>query len=349
MIRKYSESDREAFEAFVSGHKNGSFMQSSFWPLVKKEWQSVILLSVDENGAIKGTISVLVRKMPIPLFNVVVAYAPRGPVCDYTDLGTFKELTDAAALEAKKMGACVLKMDPDKPFDDEELVAAAKALGLKITVHGLAYENMQPICNHKIDLTAVGGSEGAMKYFNSRTRNHIRTAEKRGAAVAEGTEKDVPEFYEVIKETEERKSISLRDEGYYYRMLESIPAENLLFLVARVEDRMIAGAIFILYGKTVTYSYSAMANDCSHYNAMYLIQKDIISLGSDRGFEVYDMGGVDGNHPDEGVAVFKQNFGGRVIRNIGELDKPIKRFKYWLFNFSLGTGRKFLRLFKRKK
>lgn len=348
MIKRYSESDREAFEAFVSGHKNGSFMQSSFWPLIKKEWQSFILLSVDNDGNIKGTISVLVRKMPIPLINVAVAYAPRGPVCDYSDLETMRELIDGAALEAKKMGACVLKMDPDRPFDDEELIAAAKALGLKITVHGLAYENMQPICNHKIDLKAVGGSQGAMKYFNSKTRNQIRSAEKRGAVVTEGTEKDVPEFYEVIKETEERKSISLRDEGYYYRMLENIPAENLLFLVARAEGRMIAGGIFILYGKTVTYSYSAMANGCSHYNAMYLIQNMIIGLGADGGFEVYDMGGVDGNHPDEGIAVFKANFGGRVIRNIGELDKPIRRFKYWIFNFSLGTGRKLLRFFKRK-
>ena len=349
MVRLYEEADKIKYEKFVTAHKNGSFLQSSFWGQIKKEWENVILISENENGEIKGAVSLLIRRMPIPVFKVTVAYAPRGPVCDYNDYETFNELISAAKAEAKKRGACLLKFDPDKSYLDSELISAAKAHGLKIKVHGLAYENMQPICNHKINLSEFENEEDIIKKLNYKTRNQIRSGEKRGAVVVNGSEKDIPEFYEIIKETEARKNIALRNEEYYYKMLKEIPSEHLVFLLAKAEDKVIAGAIFIIYGKTVTYSYSAMANGVSKYNANYVIQHEILKEGVRRGCEIYDMGGVDGNNLSEGVAVFKKNFGGEVIRNIGELDLVMKPFEYFLFNFSIGTGRKILKLIKRKK
>lgn len=348
MIEKYSKVDKAAYEEFVTSHENGSFLQSSFWPSVKKEWKNEIIVSKDENGKINGTLSLLIRRMPVPLFNVTVAYAPRGPVCDYTDTETMRALISEAKAVSKSYGACVVKCDPDKSYENAELISAAKALGLKIKVHGLAYENMQPICNHKIDLSKANHPLD-LQFFCSKTRNLIRTANKRGAELYYGTKDDIDEFYEIIKETEARNGISLRNAEYYRRMLDVIPKENLLFILVKAEGRVIAGGIFILYGKTITYSYSAMANGVGKYNAMYLIQYEIMRYGVENGYDIYDMGGVDGNDLTEGIAVFKANFGGGVIRNIGELDAVIKPFEYFLFNFSLGTGRKILKALRRKK
>ena len=347
MVRGYVENDRERYEKFVASHENGSFLQASFWPSVKKEWKNEIIISENENGEINGALSLLIRKMPVPLFNVTVAYAPRGPVCDYTDIQTASELINKAKEVAKGYGACVVKCDPDKSCENGQLKALAKALGLKIKVHGLAYENMQPICNHKIPLNEIKCE--VIDFYNSKTRNKIKTGLKRGTEIFYGTKEDLPAFYEIIKQTEERKNISLRDMDYYNRMFEVIPPENMLFILARAEGRVIAGGIFILYGKTITYSYSAMATDAGHYHAMHLIQHEIMSYGVKNGYDVYDMGGVDGNDLKEGVAVFKSNFGGGVIRNIGELDAVIKPLEYFIFNFSLGTGRKILRAIRKKK
>ena len=347
MIEKYSKVDKDAYEAFVTSHENGSFLQSSFWPSVKKEWKNEIIVSKDENGKINGTLSLLIRRMPVPLFNVTVAYAPRGPVCDYTDTETMRALITEAKAVSKSYGACVVKCDPDKSYENAELISAAKELGLKIKVHGLAYENMQPICNHKIPLNEIKCD--VIDFYNSKTRNKIKTGLKRGTEIFYGTKEDLPAFYEIIKQTEERKNISLRDMDYYNRMFDVIPKENMLFILARAEGRVIAGGIFILYGKTITYSYSAMATDAGHYHAMHLIQHEIMRYGVENGYEIYDMGGVDGNDLKEGVAVFKSNFGGGVVRNIGELDTVIKPFEYFLFNFSLGTGRKILKTLKKKK
>ena len=54
---KYNE-----FDEFCAKHPHGAFQQSPRWGLVKTEWDNEVVVSRDENGAIKGGIFVLIRK-----------------------------------------------------------------------------------------------------------------------------------------------------------------------------------------------------------------------------------------------------------------------------------------------
>ena len=55
----------------------------------------------DKNGEIKGTMSILLRKVPV--INRHIMYAPRGFVCDIHDKETLKELTQKARRNSQKI------------------------------------------------------------------------------------------------------------------------------------------------------------------------------------------------------------------------------------------------------
>ena len=88
------------FEAFIEAHPKGHFLQSKLWAPVKPDWTWEGILSRDDQGRIRGAMSVLIRKMPGVPYKLM--YAARGPVCDLEDAEALKDLTDGAAHLAKK-------------------------------------------------------------------------------------------------------------------------------------------------------------------------------------------------------------------------------------------------------
>ena len=86
------------YETFCLNHPKGAFQQSVNWAKVKKDWLHEVVVSRDENGKIIGGVSVLIRK--IGPFGMM--YAPRGPVCDYTDKTVMADLISGIKAIAKK-------------------------------------------------------------------------------------------------------------------------------------------------------------------------------------------------------------------------------------------------------
>ena len=82
------DSNREKYIEFLQKHKKGHFLQSPEWAKVKSEWTNEVILVEDENGNIKGSMSLLIRRFK----NIAsIMYSPRGPVCDPHDKETFQE------------------------------------------------------------------------------------------------------------------------------------------------------------------------------------------------------------------------------------------------------------------
>ena len=69
------------YEAFVQNHPKGHFAQSVEWAKLKTEWQFEAVIERDEQGAIAGTMGLLIRKVP----GTAIMYSCRGPVCDLHD------------------------------------------------------------------------------------------------------------------------------------------------------------------------------------------------------------------------------------------------------------------------
>lgn len=109
LLKKDSSMCRDEYEAFVEAHPAGNIMQSLCWPYVKRNWHYEALI-YRRGLQIAGTMLVLMRK--IPVLGQTLLYAPRGPVCDYTDMETLQGLMTGARHLARERNAYLFRMDP---------------------------------------------------------------------------------------------------------------------------------------------------------------------------------------------------------------------------------------------
>lgn len=113
-------------EEFLQRHPKSHFLQSAKWASVKDNWKHEFITVRNENGAVIGTMSILLRKVPI--LNRYMMYAPRGFVCDKEDKETLKKLTIEAKKIAKRYHAFIFRLDPDIPKEDKEFRQTMEAL-----------------------------------------------------------------------------------------------------------------------------------------------------------------------------------------------------------------------------
>ena len=124
--------EMQKYEDFVKKHPKGHFAQSLKWAKLKKEWKHEIVTVEDENGNIKGSMLLLIRK--IPIFKSTIIYSPRGPVCDIHDEDTFTKLIKKAEQVVKKNKGFILKMDPDILNSDMTFKNIAKNNGAGMNI-----------------------------------------------------------------------------------------------------------------------------------------------------------------------------------------------------------------------
>jgi len=336
--------DRGKYEKFVQAHPKGHFMQSLKWAQVKSNWHNEIITVEDRQGDIKGSMSLLIRKLP--LVNYTIMYSPRGPVCDMHNKDTIKELIDKAKDTARKYKSYVLKIDPDIEKDDTKFAEIAKELKMKIKNDSKDFEGAQPRFVFRLDLRNKTEEELLMS-FHHKVRYNIRLAVRKGVEIRIGTKEDIPEFHRVMVETGLRDNFVVRSAEYFEKMLDCLGPDNIRLYLAYYQGKLIAGTIAILYGNKCWYLYGASSN--RHRNVMpnYLLQWEMIKWALENNCDIYDFRGVSGNldenHPLYGLYRFKKGFGGKFTEFVGELDYVFNPFIYVIVEKSGAIYRKLRR------
>ena len=310
-------------DEFMQAHPKGHFMQTEVWAKVKKDWKSRMITVKDENGAIKGAMLLLIRKVPI--FPYRIMYAPRGPVCDINDFDTLNELTKQARLIAKENKVYVLKIDPDVESDQTEFLDIMKKLGYKIK-NSKNFEGIQPNYVFRLDIEGKTEEE-IMAEFHHKTRYNIRVAQKKGVEVSLGSREDLPRFHEIMEETGLRDEFVIRSLDYFERMYDVL-GDKLRLYIAKHEGKMVAGTIAIHYGDKVWYLYGASSNHARNIMPNYLLQWEMIRWAVELGCKTYDFRGVSGDldesNPLYGLYRFKKGFNGKFTEFVGELELVFK-------------------------
>ena len=307
-------------EEFVARHPRGEFMQSPRWRLVKENWDYAAVVSRDAEGAIKGSMGVLIRK--IPALHTALLYAPRGPICDVHDWETIADLKAGVDQLAKQVHAHEFKMDPDIPMADGEFIAEMKKLGFVHSYGPDGFEGIQARFNYRLYLE--GRDEAALLANCSQgVRRNIRKAEKAGVEVKIVGEEALDDFVRIMQVTGERDGFSTRPKSYFVKFLRGW-GENVRLYAGYDQGKMISGAICTNYAGKTCYVYGASDNSDREVMPNYLMQWEMIRWAVETGCTVYDFQGVSGNlDPDShmyGLYRFKSGFRGSLDELAGEFD-----------------------------
>jgi peptidoglycan pentaglycine glycine transferase (the first glycine) len=353
-VREYSESEKPAWNEFVAASQTGDLLQSYEWGELKRHggWRP-IRLAVEEGGRIVGAISILKRRLP--RLNKCIFYAPRGPVCDFSDSNVLQALVEGAKMRAGVEGAILLKIDPPVVAESSSVVSSLQALGFVQPGGARGFGGVQPRCVMQLDLRP--SLDDLLANCKPKWRYNIRLAEKKGVQVrSDCTKDDLRAFYQVLEETARRDRFLVRGFEYYEQMWEALVEPGLakLFLT-EYEGEVVAGALSFIFGDKCWYTYGASSN--RHRNVMpnHLMQWRMIEWAKESGCVWYDFRGVspkkDGDPGDHlyGLNRFKEGFGAQFVEYIGEFDLPLSRTWYWAWTTGKPWAASMLKSLRRRK
>lgn len=311
--------DYTEYEAFVSNHPNGHFLQSHLWAAQKPQWHWQAIVSRNSSGTLRGSMAILTRKLPfLPL---TIAYGCRGPVCDPDDVETRTELLLTAKQVAKTQKAALLRLDPDIPAANQTYASALRALGFRPKA-GEGHDQFQPQYVYRLDLHQKTEAD-LLANFHPKTRYNIRLAQRRGVTVRVCGAEAVPAFSALMEETGIRDGFRTRPASYFTALLQNLGSHARLYL-AEYEGEPLAGAIAIQYGDKSWYLYGASSNRHREKMPNYLLQWEMIRWALNSGCRVYDFRGVSGGYdetkPLDGLTRFKAGFGGELVELLEEHD-----------------------------
>lgn len=330
MYEFITEKTLPEYEAFVQSHPKGNFAQSYLWGKQKPMWQWDAIAVRGEDGAIRGSLAVMTRK--VPGIGRILMYGCRGPVCDLDDRETFSQLLDGAKALAKKYKSYVIKIDPDVPSSNAAFSSMLQSFGFRAKEGGKNFEAIQP--RYVFRLNVEGKTEEELlANFHQKWRYNIRLAERKGVTVRICGKEMVPAFSDLMLTTGVRDGFVTRKPEYFAAMLDNLGEHARLYMAFDPNDTPIAGTLAIHYGDKVWYLYGASSNEHRNLMPNYLLQWRMIQWAVETNCRIYDFRGVSGDvsedNPLYGLFRFKQGFGGDFTEFVGEMDLVLSPVIYW--------------------
>jgi lipid II:glycine glycyltransferase (peptidoglycan interpeptide bridge formation enzyme) len=327
--------DSNAWDGLVAAAPHGHVLQSWAWGELKAGfgWRTQ-RVAVGSAGA-----QVLYRPLPAGLGTI--AYVPRGPFADLSDLPALGVLLDQIRPLARQQRAICLKIEPNLE-DDNALVERLQSLGFRPSP-----QTIQPRRTILVNLDAE--PEALLKRMKQKTRYNIRLAGRRGVMVRQGNEADLAAFYRLMETTAQRDGFGIHSEAYYRTAHQLVvPSGHGCLLLAEHESQLLAGLVVFALGDTACYMYGASANEGRKLMPTYLLQWEAMLWAKERGHRFYDLWGV----PDEdgatleaqftersdglwGVYRFKRGFGGQLVRTAGAWDLVYAPLRYRLYTLAV--------------
>lgn len=334
ILRRGDHETGARYDEFVRASRHRTLTQDRAWARVKPGWgdEQVYL---ERDGEIVAAMSLLVRTVA----GLSLLYAPRGPVCDLTDLDLVRALVQEARPLVRKHRAYLLKMDPEVATSPD-LVAGLRDGGW--TVHGSEADQHALIQPRMAMVLRLQGrtSETIMSAFKPKTRTLIRKCIKEGVHTTWGRDEEtVRQFYDVYREMATRKGLPARDLDYFHHLRDAYPGAR--FYLAWHDSDLLATAVTIDYHGKLSYLYAGSRDLKRNLNANHLMNYDMIRWGIESGAESYDLGGVFALDPSDGLYVFKHAFcyADGPTEYVGEIDVVFNRAAAWAYDHGVPAVR----------
>jgi lipid II:glycine glycyltransferase (peptidoglycan interpeptide bridge formation enzyme) len=296
--------DTAAWDAFVAGTPNGSYMQLTAWAEVKavNGWRSTRLVADGADGPLGAQL--LLHDLGQTPWSI--GYAPRGPVGGALSQPGLMAWTSAVRDLARRRHLSHVTIEPQ--------VAAGE--GLEAILESCGWRRARTVQDPRTRIIDLDRPEAEIwGDLRSKWRQYVNRARREGVVVVDRGEEGIPEFHRIYVETAQRAGFVHRAESAYrdvYRAFASRGAARLIF--ARMPGgEPVATLLLLSCGRRVIEPYGGMTEMGGESRANYLLKWEAIRSSRERGFAIYDLWGV--AHP--GIEQFKVGFGGREVRYVG--------------------------------
>ena len=225
------------YDQFVKDHELGNVLQSSAWEEVKSDWEHE-KFGVYREEKLLATASILIRTLPL---GYKMFYIPRGPILDYGDTELLSFVIQSIKSYARSKRAIFVTFDPsiclsqslinqEKTEFPENLAIIDSLQQMGVRWSGKTEEmgdTIQPRIQAKIYKENFEEDK-----LSKSTKQAIRTARNKGLEVQYGGLELLDSFSELMKKTEKRKDIHLRNEVYYKKLLDNFKEDSYITLTS---------------------------------------------------------------------------------------------------------------------
>jgi lipid II:glycine glycyltransferase (peptidoglycan interpeptide bridge formation enzyme) len=320
---------------------NPHVLQSWEWGAIKAQtgWCAQRYALADAAGAAAFQ---LLWRQPLGLVPLRIAYVPKGPLLDWSNLDAVDKTLEAIERQAAQLGCIYVKIDPDVRADTTVgrlVLHALQRRGWRRSDEQVQFQNTA-----YSDLS--GTEETLLAQMKQKWRYNIRLAEKRSLRVRMGDERDFVAFYTLYSETGARDGFLIRPFDYYAQTWRAFlqaqaepgnPAGGALLLAEHPEEaEPVAGLFLFRYGTRTWYFYGASSERHRRDMPNYLLQWEALRWAKAQGCTIYDWWGAP-TEPDtaddamQGVWQFKQGFGAQLQPHIGAWDYVVSPPLYALY------------------
>jgi lipid II:glycine glycyltransferase (peptidoglycan interpeptide bridge formation enzyme) len=166
---------------------------------------------------------------------------------------------------------------------------------------------------------------------------------------------DFESWWGIMEQTKDRDGFRLHGKEYYRSMVSGVilngaerseesrdssprgfgtqndKSLSIKLIVAKYNNKVIAGNIVSFFGDMVTYVHGASSNEYRNLMAPYLLQWETIKMAKSLGYKYYDFFGID-EQKWPGVTRFKKGFSDNEINYPGTFDIVFDSKWYWAYN-----------------
>ncbi len=204
------------FDNYSTTNEFKNFYQTSqYGTLMSRHgFKDIYIALVNDNNKILAASLILIQNL---FANFKCAYAPRGFLIDYNNFDLVTAYTNLIKKYLSNNGISYLKMDPyivhinrnvkSIPINNKkngiEIINHLKSIGYVHTGFNLYFENLKPRWNAV--LKTEENQKNIFTSFSKKTRNKIRSANKKGIKIYKGSKNDINLFFDLIDKKHTRK------------------------------------------------------------------------------------------------------------------------------------------------
>lgn len=326
------------WDQFLQGTPMGHFQQSSPWAEYKatEGWHSHRTLVKAESGIVGGY-QCLWKRVGLAR----IGYVVKGPVSRAGDPAITRQLGSLLIRDSKRLGLTLLvAQQPDDVARD----------ATDLDSLGFFRSNPAPVVQATCNIHTHDGLDAIRSRMNKTTRYQVSRAQKKGVTIREGTEADLPVFFELMLGSCRRQEArpnpaTVEALQKIWTSFSRLRATRVTFAIC--EGKVTAGALCLRFGKRLSLWKKGWNSEFREMYPNDLIYFEICQWAASQGLDLVDHCAFDElaaiemkkKGSSEGISlrsrdVFILRFGGvpqLLPKSMVYLPNPFVRFAYRCF------------------